>query len=446
MKKAEDLKEIKKSFRADPLNANDIPVFFCETNAVRGGFKRQRIVDTLLDAEGDNQHILFVGHKGCGKSTELNRLQTDLQNDFLIINYSVQSELDAIHLSYIELFIVTMEKLFSMADEKGYPVDSFFLKRVQDWVQTTEIQQISDKYLGIEAEAGAEMGIPFFKNFFAKFKASARLSRSLKEILKQDVEPRLSQLVELCNELINEINSTIINKGKKGIVIIIEDLDKIPLERARLLFCNYSSQLVAIKTNIIYSFPVSLYNSIHFNTIKQHYTFVYELPMIKTHNRDGSEFSEGVKMLTDIAEKRMNLDLFESLDDLKQLIMYSGGCIRDLFFMVREAAAAALYGEHEKITKEDCHNAILYLKRDYSNSIADNEDDGTVYSVTEYFTLLVKLASSSSKKIDNTIELMHMKDNLCVLSYNGEGWLDVHPVVKQILIEREKWDGKVTQA
>ncbi|MCU0432930.1 MAG: ATP-binding protein [Bacteroidia bacterium] len=445
MKKAEKLLDINKSFKADPLAPEDIPVFYCETHSVRGGSKRQRIIDTLLQAEDDNQHILFVGHKGCGKSTELNHLQKDLQQHFLVTNYSVQTELDSIHLSYIELFIVTMEKLFEAADERSIDVNAEFLKRVKDWTQTTEIQQIKERYFGLDTQVGAEakFGIPYFKNFFAQFKTSARVSRSLKEILKQDVEPRLSQLINLCNELITEISIGISKNGQKGIVIIIEDLDKIPLERARTLFCNYSRQLTSVKTNIIYSFPISLYNSIHYNTIRQYYTMVYELPMIKINNRDGSAFPEGKTKLTEVVSRRMNLSLFENIEDLSKLIGYSGGCIRDLFLMIREAAASALDYEREQITSDDCRSAILLLKRDYSNSIADNVDDGINYPVEKYFNILVELASSTTKKVDNTTELMHLKDNLCVLSYNGEGWLDVHPIVKEILIERRKWDGIV---
>ena len=44
---------------------------------------------------------------------------------------------------------------------------------------------------------------------------------------------------------------------------------------------------------------------------------------------------------------------------------------------------------------------------------------------------------SKTKKVDNTLTVLGLRHNLCILGYNDEGWCDVHPVVRTILQERE---------
>lgn len=443
--RATNINDIYRAFRTQPLTIEELDAFYCDTDKARGDLSPRNEMAMILSRDRDlNHHILFVGYKGCGKSTELNHLQKDIQNDYLVLNYSVMTELDPAHLNYIELFILTMQKLFDAAVNNKLEISERFIKRIMDWLATKEIAEIKDKYIGVEAKVGSDtsIGIPYLQKFFLKFKLSAKSSGSLKETLKRNIEPKLSELIEHCNDLIREVVLDLDRINKKALLIIFEDLDKIPLNRGQELFFNYTTQLTALQTNVIYTFPISLYNNIRFNTIRTYFTSFCELPMIKVLNRDGSENREGMDTLKKLVNARMDSDqLFQSSEILKQMILDSGGCIRDLFLMIGEAADFAIRADHGRITETDRHKAWLRRKREYANSIADNDMGEVKVPVDAYYEVLVKLASSKSKIIDNTTPLMHLRDNLCVLGYNGEGWCDVHPIVKQILLERKKWDG-----
>ncbi|MDW7691672.1 hypothetical protein R9C00_17010 [Flammeovirgaceae bacterium SG7u.111] len=425
---------------------NELDGFYLDVKAGRGGpDPRKRIERALRDNFDIDKHILFVGYKGCGKSTELNHLQKDIQDEFLVLNYSVMKELDPVHLNYIELFIVTMEQLFSFADsEDKIHISPEYLKNITHWLGTKEIKEINDKFIGLDTEAGAKgtIGVPYLKEFFYKFKFSAKSSKSLKETIKRNVEPKLSDLIEHCNNLIREIKLQLNNIGKNDLVIIIEDLDKIPIDRAQELFFNYTNQLVSLQTNVVFTFPISIYNSIKYNNIREYFSMVRELPMIKIAEKDGSDNEQGMDVMRKMVEKRMDTStLIESSEILNQMIRDSGGCIRDLFRMIHEAGEIALDYDEEKITEKHRHQSYLALKKEYENTIADNTVDGKKYPVEGYYEVLVNLAKNTTKKVDNTEELLHLRDNLCVLGYNGEGWCDVHPIVKSILKERGKWDG-----
>ena len=441
--KATTLDDIYQAFRGEPLGMADMAVFYQATKPARGTRDpRQRIARLLKKLPDSYEHFLFVGYKGCGKSTELNHLQMDISHQFLVLNYSVQKELDPVHLNYIELFIVTMEKLFAVAEEKRLPIRQELLDSIQHWMASEEVEEIREKYnISVEGEVGAEgkIGIPYLKSFFAKFRATAKSSRQLKETLKRNIEPKLSDLIEHCNNLIREISFNLEDIGLKDMVIIIEDLDKIPLSRAEQLFFNYTNQLTQLQANVIFTFPIALYYHVRFNDIKNYFSDPYELPMIKIKNRNGSENEVGMQVMRDIVAARMDSgNLFENDHLLDRLIYKSGGCIRDLFLMIQEAAESALDVEREAIANDDVQLAIQRLKNEYDNNIADNVIDGVKFTADRYYEVLVKLYESETKKVDNTLEVMHLRQNLCILGYNGEGWTDVHPVVIDILRERER--------
>lgn len=438
--KATKLEQIYPAFRKEPLELNQLD-FFLETSEARGKKIRTRLARKLRNNPETDEQILFYGYKGCGKSTELRKLQSEIQDEFLVVNFSVEDELDPVHVQYIEVFIVTMERLFNAAVEYDLDLSKEFLKSIQNWESTKEVQEIKDKYFGADLEAGVEanFGIPYLQKFFAKFKASAKSSLSLKETLKQVIEPRMSDLIAHCNALINEIRGQLPEKGLKDLLVIVEDIDKIPIERARDLFINYVGQLTQLRCNIIFTFPLALRFSPYFKSIEPYFSEHIELPMIEVKNKDGNIHPIGMQTLRAIAEARMNMNLLEDPALLDQMILDTGGCLRDFFNLIKEAAENALDDDRERINRSDYEMAYQTLKREYKASIADYQPEGRKDKITveQFYKELAKIATNSNKAIpDETDIAMILRQNLMVLGYNGVGWCDVHPVVRDILKER----------
>lgn len=441
MQRATQLDEMYLAFRGAPLEVNELNDFYVDTSQGRGDDNPRRRMARLFRRTHDRSlHLLFVGYKGCGKSTELNHLQKDLQDDFLVVNFSVLQELDINRLSHTELFIVTMERLFSAVVEHDMEpyVSEGYLKAVQAWIQQKEIEEIREKYnLSGELKAGGGIDIPFLQAFFAKLKFTAKTSASLKEKIKTQLEPKFTDLIDYCNDLVREVRRALKEVNKTDLLFIIEDLDKVPLSEANSLFYNYTPQLTLLKAHTIFTFPIALYHNIRYNTIKAFFGSSQELPMIKVAHKDGSPSPEGMQALRDIVEQRCELDLFEP-GVLDHMIQDSGGCLRDLFLMIYEAAEHALDVERSTISDANRQRAFQKLKREYDNSIAEYREGNEVYTVDQYYEALVKLAKNPDKKPDNTEVVMHLRQSLAILGYNGEGWCDVHPVVKAILHERGK--------
>ena len=274
------------------------------------------------------------------------------------------------------------------------------------------------------------------QQFFAKFKATAQTSRSFKETLSRTIEPRISEFINHCNALIQEIYNALPRLGKKDLLIIIEDLDKIPYSAAERLFFENTPNLVKLQTNVIYTFPSALRFNLRFKDISHYFRHNLVLTMIKVHEKDGSDFDTGIQIMRTIVEARMDLALFESEELLPRLIRHSGGVLRDLFRLISDAAENAELNDRERITPADCERAYHQLRLAYRSMIADNRIGDQFYPVAKYYEVLAALATSTDKFADNSEEVFHLRQSLCILDYNGTGWQDVHPVVRDILIER----------
>ena len=111
--KANTLGDIFTNFTNEPVEIGKLVQLY--VSAVKGrGDNPTKEMQLRLELSNKPIKILFAGYRGCGKSTELNKLQFEIQTKFSVLNYSIMEESDPTNLTYIELFIITMEKLFEL--------------------------------------------------------------------------------------------------------------------------------------------------------------------------------------------------------------------------------------------------------------------------------------------------------------------------------------------
>ncbi|MDQ5928727.1 MAG: hypothetical protein QG594_505 [Bacteroidota bacterium] len=83
IRKATELDDIYQAFRGEPLKIEELEEFYHDAGKSRSKVNpRTRIGRLLKKGLGTSEHILFVGYKGCGKSTELNKLQKEISDEF----------------------------------------------------------------------------------------------------------------------------------------------------------------------------------------------------------------------------------------------------------------------------------------------------------------------------------------------------------------------------
>lgn len=432
-----------KIFSPHPLEGDDLN--YVDLFKVRGDNPINSLKYRLLDAPKGKQQILFSGFTGCGKSTELNRLSQQLADEdgFIVVHLNIIEDIDPINVTYVDLIPLAMEKLAEAAHKFNIRVDNDLIKSIKHWKDKEEIKKINDFTKGVEAEAGIEAkgSLWWLVKFSGALRTNMRLSRSAKKTITEIIEPRISDLIGYCNDLIREIKQNLEKGNKKGLLVIIENMDKLSRERSEDLFYNYNNVLTALQTNIIYTFPIALRHSDRYNIITSKFGESFRLPMVKVFEKDGKTNEPGVKALLEVVLKRLDNSKsdFENEDLIKQFIAKSGGVIRDLFRMLKAAADNALNYERDNITKDDFSYAVNRLKNDYENTLAERRsenDEEVIIEIDEIYTTLKNLAESKTKTINNNLVTLSLLQNLSILGYNGEGWYDVHPIVKDILKER----------
>lgn len=449
MFKARSLDDVYQAFQPRPLKISELEEFYEDTKQARGdAHPIARVLRALSNPSKASRHFLFIGHIGCGKSTELNRIQKELLDSFAVINVSVREELNVMTLNYVDLILMVIDKLLAFGKEHKIRFSQAVLENVSNWAKTKEMEEVSEKYALAEAEVGigTTEGNPltWISGFFAKAKMAAKSTSSFKEVIKTVIEPKVAQLIYFINDLISEIKVELLKKDKKDLVLILEDMDKVKLERAKEIFLYHSAQLTEVQCNMIYTYPVALYHHADFNQVKPYFGNNWELPMIKVSDQNGHPFPPAMETMRSIAAARMEMELFESKDLLDRLILHSGGCLRDFFRMILNAADEALDDDRQFISEKDCQKAIWSLKKDYAASLSETEDEsGDPILVKEFYDVLVPLCKNlKTADFGDSRAALKLRQNLCILNYNGEGWIDVHPIVKLILIERGLWDGK----
>jgi len=96
---------------------------YVPTDKVRGNFSfsslyRRLKVDIINkkfynDNPAINDYSVFCGHKGCGKTTELRRLATELDRDnlFLVIFIEIGKELDSNDIDFTDICMTIVKRL-----------------------------------------------------------------------------------------------------------------------------------------------------------------------------------------------------------------------------------------------------------------------------------------------------------------------------------------------
>jgi hypothetical protein len=96
-----------------PLRDEALERFYID----RPGNPLQRMLIYLQGLGLNDQPVklLFTGHVGSGKSTELNKLATHLKRQFFIVNLDVRRSLSLSDLSYVDILLGLTTALFRRA-------------------------------------------------------------------------------------------------------------------------------------------------------------------------------------------------------------------------------------------------------------------------------------------------------------------------------------------
>ena len=243
------LREIRKSCDLGPLKTTEaLDRYWVDTDNARDALHsvRESLRDLLEDRE--DVKILFCGHGGTGKSTELNKLVQELDGTYLVVGFSILHEMNPIDVNGEDLILVLMERLVAVAQEKKLTVDSAALQNVFAYFATyTETWHETDARAG-NLSAGAKASTPSLLadllSLFVDFKAEVRYEARNETNRVSKIRKRPGDLIANANILVNAVRQSL-PLGQR-LLFIVEDLDKLDIAIAREVFIERPTILTSL--------------------------------------------------------------------------------------------------------------------------------------------------------------------------------------------------------
>ncbi len=429
MRYANQVSEVLNAFLQEPLKENQMDQFYCNnTMEYRMNDKYSSPIEDIFDmcrnSESSNAFLL-LGHRGCGKSTELNHMTKKLvSKGYHVRTIMCSRDLDLLNIVSSDLFILMGEALLEIAEECNCKIKQDILKEIQDFwgqrIETITSQEIKNGSIETELSIETPNFISKILKMFGKIKADLKFNEEIRNEHRRKISICFSEWIRLLSQVSEEISKE--TEGKRPI-IIFEDLDKLNPEDAWKVFLNYAAILSGMSFPVVYTFPIALSYDIKFSALES-YFITKTLPMIKIEKITGESYQEGIHIIQEIVKKRANLDLFEK-NVLVKMIEFTGGSLRDLFFVINSAAKRAERRKSDTISEEDAERALEELKTVLTRRIERNDYD-----------FLKDIYTGNKEQIEDKQKLLNMLQASVVLEYNGKRWHNVHPLVASFLKEQ----------
>lgn len=381
---------------------------------------------------------LVAGHRGCGKTTELLLLKDRLEKEgYFVVYFDSEFEVDMNDVDYADILLATMHQLESQVRDSslGLKLDDV---RLDDLAMrlaavTLEKEDRNEVELVLENEFRIEPQIPFFARMMAAVRGFIKDNTTYKKQLRVEIQQRTALFLDDLNDLIDQLQRQLRDRGKKGLVVIIDSLDRIIPhaldEKGRrtthtAIYLEHADHLKAPHCHMIYTIPISVFFNENLNSV---YPDIPQMiPMIKVRYENGEICEGGLKAMREVIAQRVDVSgVFEDDRSVDKLCLASGGHIRDLLHLVRFACH---YSSKKKITSIAADKAIRALVRQYDRLVKDAD-----------LPRLVRV--HSEKRLPSDPEYSLLPYHLIVLEYhNDERWADLHPAVQETLKFRKAWE------
>jgi hypothetical protein len=364
------------------------------------------------------KHILFFGHIGSGKTTELRRYAGYLNRSkhFFVVEVDVLAKLDRNNLQYSEVLMAMAESLLEQLQAEGHGLAEEALDPLRQWfvrvVHTRSTSSELSAALTTQAQGGG--GIPGLIQLLATFTAAFKTGASQKSEWRQDIRNSFTSLAEAFNTLIQQAEASLERAGRaKRVLFLVDGTDKMNGDDTLKFFVQDAEQLLAIQTLVIYTAPLDLKYD---GRLGGKLDADMVLPMIKLQEPDGQAFDVGVQTMRQLLLLRADQGLFASDGDVDRLVACSGGHPRELLRLLRLCCEVA---DH-RIDGWVVDTAIAKLAADYR------------YFLKPAHYALLKAIDSNPAHGGNDAEAQWLLHRLALLQYNDGTWRRSHPVVRTL--------------
>lgn len=410
----------------DALGVDD-PRYVETVNARAERFQRHFFRTLGYDSVSDNfeppvagasKHVLFFGHVGCGKSTELARLSRALHASHLywVVNVDLLALLDPHNINYSDVWLAVAQQLVQRLADDAIPVAPQILRRLENWFNQQVLTNVQIKDFSAELSAGAEIGggIPSLLKLFGKFTSAIKTGSTYRDEIRTVVRNSYGEFIGALNQLFVAAISAIQDAGRgQQILIVIDGPDRFRGDDWRKFFVDDSNQLTQASCVVVYTAPMALKSSgARLDAFES-----LALPMVKLAEFDtGARRVEAFDAMRQVIFKRAHYSLFADIDTVDALIEYSGGHMRDALRLLSYSCVEA---DATPLQRTDIDAAAKRLAGDYRSWIPQGDA----------YTVLAQVAAQPDNAGSSEI-ITKLVEGGALLEYNNGSWRQPHPVIR----------------
>jgi len=415
--------------------------FYIDFSPVRGGKIIEELKDNITFFSPDEPTCaLFTGHIGCGKSTELLRLKAELEDDgFHVVYFESSEDLEMADVDIGDVLLAIARRI----SQSLQTVQLGKLTGLQTLVQgaarvlNAEVQGVRIKVpnLGDVGVVSQEDTVSLAFGI-GEITAKTKSDATMRQRLNQYLGPQKTQLLQMINqELIEPAIAKLKQQGKKGLVVIVDNLDRIdnspkPWGRPQqdYLFVDQSECLTKLHCHLVYTMPLALKFSDDYGVLTQRFPERPKiLPMVPVQLKNGSDCQAGIRLLRqmvlarafpDLTEQERlenSTEIFDNLESLDYLCYRSGGHVRDLLKLLNDWIKKERKFPLSRPTLEK-------LVRQYRNEMTLRISDSQ-------WELLRQVQQRKWVSDDQGYELLIRSRLVFEYYYEDESWFDVNPIL-----------------
>lgn len=393
-----------------------------------------------LAVAGGYGKIVLSGHKGCGKTTELKRLERDLTDVFTPVHLEIDLDSSLKEDFDYSLFLLWLtEGLVAFFADLECPLPAKEVESIGDWfAERTETKLDKDEIrasLEFNAEAKARFGFAGVGfGVLSRLKSQVMGSSEKRLEIKRRLRNFPHELLDRVNQLLLTAREILRRKGKPQRLLIVQDnLDRLSQGASVDFFLDNGDLLKRLNVDVIFTAPVGV--TLAPRKIADVFEANFMMPTIKVASMDGAPFDEGLKVLRQAVAHRVAPELFAAPKLIDQLIRLSGGSVRDLMRLLDNAAELAETLEQTLITERAVMEAEKKLRRGFNDALMKNAAAYYPFLAGVHKTKKPETGEGQPPEI-----LSDLLKNASILAYdNGEPWYDVHPVVQTMSQFKAAW-------
>lgn len=418
----EQLRELRQRLQVSPLlDRKSLADFRVEY----GEDVLAQLEELIEDCSNTSNQFIFSGHTGCGKSTLLAELKNRIEGRFFTVFFSIAESLERSSVNHINILFLIAVEMMRRAEEQKIAIAPKQKELFYRWF---------DKHTQIEEEnTSAELsaGFDFLKVLQGKIKSDAAIRDKFETEFRKDFRS--------LRETINLIATEIKLASKLEVVVIIDDIDKLDLSTVRNIFKDNIKALLQTEFAVLYTIPIATLRDgeLRYSIESETENRIVFMPVLKLYDRkslyqaSAEPIEANLKVLREVLQKR-DIDNLIEMETLDQLILLSGGVLRELVRLTNECSRLALVklrslSEDQwftvKIDAEILQEALNNLRNDYA----------ITYGTVDYDIL--KITYEKKEPVDpKQKEFLTLLHNVSVIEYrNADTWYGLHPLVVDLL-------------